>query len=287
MTSLTPRLAFAGEPSYVSSPTATSVQFLIHTRVLPSGSLACTRLLVDPSGIHDVEFDESSRTKLRGEFERVLRELKVRMVPAPQAYVAARIHDAMAVHALAGKTLTPSAQRALGMIPKPDGVVAHPARVLSPVDDAAERVERSLALHTEPEVNPLLPSKEEIDAVGDYVAKHTGPSDVPTVTIGFVDPTLKALREGIDVACTRATLDRLALQLRDVALVFAATRRPELSLDAVAVADAIDAAGDGATRPDQIPFVFGLFYKFALVQREYAKAQGPQKQRPARPSSDG
>ena len=277
MTSLTARLAFPGEPSYVSSPTATSVQFLVHTRLLPSGALACTRVLVDPWAIHDVEFDESSRTKLRGEFERVLRELKVRMIPAPEAYVAARIHDAMAVHALAGKTLTPTVQRALSLIAKPAGVVLHPARVLSPVADAAARVERSLALHTEPEVNPLLPSKEEIDAVGDYVAKHTGANAGPEVTIGFVDPTLKALREGIDVACTRATLDRLALQLRDLALVFAGTRRPELALDAVAVADAIEAAGEGATRPDQIPFVFGLFYKFALVQREYAKAQGPSK----------
>lgn len=275
MTSLTRLLAFEGEPSYVSSPTATSVQFLVHTRLLPSGALSCTRVLCDPWAIHDVEFDESSRTRLRGEFERVLRELKVRMVPVPQAYVAARIHEAMAAHASAGKTLTPTVQRALAMIPKPDGVVAHPAAALSPVADAAARVERSLSLHTEPEVNPLLPSKEEIDAVGDYVSKHTAPSDEPVVTVGFVDPTLKALREGIDRACTRATLDRLALQLRDVALVFAATRRPELALDAVAVADAIDAAGDGGTAPDQIPYVFGLFYKFALVQREYAKAQVP------------
>jgi len=277
LSSLTQQLAFAGEPSYVSSPTATSVQFLVHTRLLPSGSLACTRVLLDPWAIHDVEFDESSRTKIRAEFERVLRELKVRMVPVSQDYVAARIHEAMAAHALSGKTLTPTAQRALGMIPKPAGVVAHPAKVLSPVADAAERVERSLALHTEPEVNPLLPSKEEIDAVGDYVAKRTAAGAEPEVTIGFVDPTIRALREGIDVACTRATLDRLATQLRDVALVFAATRRPEQALDAVAVADALDAAGEGATPPDQIPFVFGLFYKFALVQREYAKAQGPSK----------
>lgn len=273
MTSLAQRLAFAGEPSYVSSPTATSVQFLVHARLLPSGALACTRVLLDPWAIHDVEFDESSRTRLRGEFERVLRELKVRMVPAPAGYVAARIHDAAAAHARAGRTLGPSAQRALAMIPRADGAVPHPALALSPVADAAARVERSMALHTEPEVNPLLPSREEIDAVGDYVAKHAAPGDEPTVTVGFVDPTLKALREGIGVACARATLDRLALQLRDVALVFAATRRPELALDAVAVADAIEAAGEGASRPDQIPFVFGLFYKFALVQREYAQAR--------------
>jgi hypothetical protein len=277
VSSLPQQLAFAGEASYVSTPTATSVQFLVYTRLLPSGSLSCTRVLVDPTGIHDVEFDESSRTKLRGEFERVLRELKVRMVAAPPTYVAARIHEALAAHLAAGKTLTPSATRALGLIPKPDAAVPHPTRRLSPVAAAAERVERSLALHTEPEVNPLLPTKEEIDAVGDYVSKHSAPSGEPVVTIGFVDPTLKALREGINVACTRATLDRLALQLRDVALVFAATRRPELALDAVAVADALDAAGEQGARPDQIPFVFGLFYKFALVQREYAKAQGPGK----------
>ena len=277
MTSLAQRLAITGEPSYVSSPTATSVQFLVHTRLLPSGALSCTRVLVDPTGIHDVEFDESSRTKLRAEFERVLRELKVRMVPAPQDYVAARIHAAMATHALAGKTHTPSVQRALGFIAKPDGPVAHPTQVLSPVPDAAARVERSITLHTEPEVNPILPTKEEIDAVGDYVSKHTAASDEPVVTVGFVDPTLKALREAMNVACTRATLDRLALQLRDTALVFANTRRPELALDAVAVADALDVAGEGGAAPDQIPFVFGLFYKFALVQREYSKAQGAAK----------
>ena len=275
MTSGPPRLAVAGEPSYVSSPTATSVQFLVHTRVLPSGARVCTRVLVDPWAIHDVEADESSRTKLRGEFERVWRELKVRLAPAPEAYVAARIHAAMAAHARAGKPLSAPAQRALGLIPAPDAPVSHPASALSPVADAAARVERSLALHAEPEVNPLLPSKEEIDAVGDYVSSHAAPAGEPSVTVGFVDPTLKALREGIDVACTRATLDRLALQLRDVALVFAATRRPELALDAVAVADAVEAAGEGGVAPDQIPFVFGLFYKFALVQREYARAQAP------------
>lgn len=273
MSSLPQRLAFAGEPSYLSTPTATSVQFLVHTRLLPSGSLSCTRVLVDPSGIQDVEFDESSRTKLRDEFGRVLRELKVRMVAAPQAHVAARIHEALAAHLAAGKTLNASATRALGLIPKPDGPVPHPTRLLSPVPDAAERVERSFALHTEPEVNPLLPTKEEIDGVGDYVSKHSGASDRPVVTVGFVDPTLQALREAINVVCSRATLDRLALQLRDVALVFAATRRPELALDAVAVADALDAAGAGGAAPDKIPYVFGLFYKFALVQREYAKAQ--------------
>jgi hypothetical protein len=277
VTSLAQQLAFAGEASYVSTPTATSVQFLVHTRVLPSGSLACTRVLVDPTGIHDVEADESSRTKLRGEFERVLRELKVRMAAAPQAYVAARIHEAHAAHLAAGRTLDAAATRAIGLVAKPDGPAPHPTRALPTPPDAAERVERSLALHTAPEVNPLLPTKDEIDAVGDYVSKHAAPSGQPVVTVGFVDPTLQALRAGINVACTRATLDRLALQLRDTALVFAATRRPELALDAVAVADALEVAGEGATPPDRIPFVFGLFYKFALVQREYAKAQGPGK----------
>jgi hypothetical protein len=271
--SLAQRLAFPGEASYVSSPTATSVQFLIHTRVLPSGALACTRVLVDPWAIHDVEFDESSRTRLRDEFARVLRELKVRMAPAPGAYVAARIHAAMAAHTLAGKTLGLNAAKAIAMVPKPDGDVPHPSLALGPIADAAARVERSLNLHAEPEVNPLLPSKEEIEAVGDYVAKHGASGDEPTVTVGFVDPTLAALRAGMNAACGRPTLDRLALQLRDVALVFATTRRPELALDAVAVADALDAAGDGGVAPDQVPFVFGLFYKFALVQREYAKAQ--------------
>lgn len=271
MTSLAQRLAFAGEPSYVSSPTATAVQFLVHARVLRSGAIAFTRVLADPDGIQDVEADESSRTKVRGEFERVLRELKVRMVPAPEAYVAARIHAAMEAHARAGKTLSATDERVLAQVPKPAGAVAHPAAVLSPVPDAAARVERSLELHTEPEINPLLPGKGEIEAVGDYVAKR---EREPVVAVGaFADPTLIALREAISLACGRPTLDRLSQQLRDVALVFVATRRPELALDAVAVADAIDAAGEGGTAPDKIPYVFGLFYKFALVQREYAKAQ--------------
>ncbi len=272
MSSLAQRLAFDGEPSYVSSPTATAVQFLIHTRVLRSGAIMCTRVLADPNGIQDVEADESSRTKVRGEFERVRRELKVRMVAVPEAYAAARIHEAMEAHARAGKTLSATDQRVLAMIAKPDGEVAHPAKVLSPVADAAARVERSLELHTEPEINPLLPSKQEIEAVGDYVAKRDRAE--PVVVVGaFADPTLVALREAISLACGRPTLDRLARQLRDVALVFVATRRTELALDAVATADAIDAAGEGGTAPHEIPYVFGLFYKFALVQREYAKAQ--------------
>lgn len=271
MTSLAQRLAFAGEPSYLSSPNSTAVQFLIHARVVKSGAIACVRVLADPDGVQDVEADESSRSRVRDEFERVRRDFKMRVVPAPEPYVAWRIHAAVAAHEAAGKTLSPAWQRALATVPRPDGLVAHPTKALSPVPDAEARVERSLALHTEPEINALLPSKREIEAVGHHVAQR---DREPAVALGaLADPTLIALREAISLACTSESLDRLATQLRDVALVFAATRRPELALDAVATADAIDAAGEGGTAPDKIPYVFGLFYKFALVQREYAKAQ--------------
>ncbi len=264
----TVRIPVEGEPSFVSSVGVNGIQFLAHTRIGKGGAVALVRVILAEDGtLADVSSGETSRTKLRAEFDELARRARVRVGPASGAYVAWRIHQAAAAHRVAGKTLSAGAEAALAKVPAVQGPLEHPARALSGAPDAERRLAASVDLHGEPEFQFLVPPTRAVTAVADYVDAH-GPSDAD-------DPEGEATRAafyaGIDAFHTPAERARLATQLRDAALVFAGTRRPHSALDAVAVADALEDTRPTALPPHEIPFVMAMYYKFMMVRREMQK----------------
>ena len=260
--SIARRLGVPGEPSFLSTPTGSGMRLFVHTKVVKSGALACVSVLTDGAEIHEANANETSRRRLREEFDRARREMRVGIASVSGEYVAARIRAAFKACADGPKGVSASHAKALAALGDEGDACAHPALALGPVDDADVRVARSLELHTEPEVNPILPTADEVERVGSAVSLAGRDADDP-------DATVEALRDAIDAVCGVAARARLAEQLRDVALVLAATRRVERALDAVATAAAIE---DPATSVGRVPYVFGLFYKFALVQQELRRA---------------
>lgn len=262
------RIPVEGEPSFVSSAGVNGIQFLAHTRIGRGGAVALVRVILNEDGtIADVSSGETSRTRLRGEFDDLLRHTKVRVGPASGAYVAWRIHQAAAAHRAAGKTLSAGAEAALARVSAVTGPIAHPARALSGDPDAERHLAASLELHGEPEFQYVVPPLRAVTAVGEYVSgQRPGAGDDPEG-----DATRAAFYAGIDAFYTPAERARLALQLRDAALVFAGTRRPRRALEAVAVADALERLDPHALPPHEIPFVMAMYYKFMMVRREMQK----------------
>ena len=260
------RLAFVGEPSFLSTPTSSGMQLFVHTRVLRSGSLACVTVLADADEVHEVNTAETSRRRLREDFERARKDMKVSIVAASGPFIASRIRALFDGTRKVPQEAAAVQATVLGSLG--DGAdLPHPTHALEPVDDAEARVARSLELHTETEINAILPAPREIEGVGEGVATSGRDGANP-------DATVDALRTANDAAGDAGSRARMALQLRDTALALAATRRPDRALDAVATAAALEApeASSG-----QIPYVFGMFYKFALVQQELRRATAAQR----------
>lgn len=264
----TVRIPVEGEASFISSAGVNGIQFLAHTRIGRGGALALVRIILAEDGtLANVSSGETSRTKLRAEFDELGRRTKVRVGPASGAYVAWRIHQAAAAHKAAGKTLSAGAEAALARIPAVEGPLDHPAKALSGAPDAERRLAASLDLHGEPEFQYVVPPLRAVTAVAEYVSAH-GPGDSEDPE---GDATRTAFYAAIDAFYTPAERARLAMQLRDAALVFAGTRRPDRALEAVAVADALEDTRPSALPPHEIPFVMAMYYKFMMVRREMQK----------------
>jgi len=258
-----------GEASYVSTAGVDGIQFLVHVGIGRGGALSVVRVILKGDGtVSDVVFGETSRTKLRAEFDELAQRTRVRVGPASGPYVAWRIQQAVAAHREAGKVVTPAMQSVLARVPVVEAEVPHPAKALSPVDDAELHLAASLDLHGEPEFRFVVPPGRAIDAVANYVEAHGSSADDPEG-----EATRAAFLGGIDAFYTPAERTRLATQLRDAALTFVATQRPARALTAVATADALEDTRSTALPPHEVPFVMAMFYKFMLVRREMQKAE--------------
>ncbi len=258
------RIPVAGEPSFVSTAGVDGIQFLVHVTVGRGGGLSVVRVILAGDGtVSDVTHGDTSRTKLRAEFDELGQRTRVRVGPAPGPYVAWRIHQAVAAHRAARKTLSPAVASILARVAPVEGEVAHPARALSPVADAPLHIAASLDLHGEPEFRFVVPPGRAVDAVAAYVEAHGSGADDPEG-----EATRAAFLKGIDAFYTPAERARLATQLRDAALAFAASQRPAKALSAVAAAEALEDGSPAAPPPHEIPFVMAMFYKFMLVRRE-------------------
>ena len=85
MTERALRIEVTGEPSFITPPAYGVGSFLVHVRVTPRGSLDVIRVFAGDTGIQDVARGESSRTKLRGEFEGLAKTLHTRPIQVPGA----------------------------------------------------------------------------------------------------------------------------------------------------------------------------------------------------------
>lgn len=253
------RIEVTGEPSFITPPAYGVGSFLVHVRVTPSGSLDVIRVFAGDTGIQDVARGETSRTKLRGEFEGLAKTLHTRPIQVPGAYVAARIRSLVEEDRAAGRALSERDEKVIAALPVITPEPPHPTRAWPAPEGVPARLEDSLSLHGEAEVSRWLPSGRAIAFVSEHVgARAKGAADDVE--------TRDAFAAAIDAFYTPVERRRLALALRDVAVLFGASRRVDRAMSAIAVADALEAEGGPA--PHEIPFVFGLFYKYMLARRE-------------------
>lgn len=257
------RVEVEGEPSYLSSSGTGGLTLFCHVTLLRSGALDVVTAVASRDELAQVGREETSRSKLRAQFEVYTKQFGVRMAPAPADYIAWRIARVAEAHAAAGRpALADGVARTLAVLTYPDQAPSHPSRAIATPADAPRRVLRSLELLAEPELHAWLPPPAGVERV----MKRAGALIEPAGADREV-AVLAALHAAIDEFYTPDERAALSTQLRDAALMFATSRRPERALDAVAVADAIDAAGEGSAAMHAVPLVFGLFYKFARAAR--------------------
>jgi hypothetical protein len=273
------RIPIEGEPSYLSLANLTGFEFFDHVQVMRSGSLDVVTVGLDPDGVQKVSRAETSRKKFREMLDQLARDFDVRMAPAPGEYVAWRVRQALQDCASAGrKGADYHAAKLLERLPEVAAEPRHPALVLSPVRDAEARVTRSYELHQEPELARWIPRDKALDVLKQHVDRHQR-EGAAGLHEGLSpeaksDRVQSVVHEAIDEFYTPAERARLATELRDAALLFVTTRRPERALDAVAVADAVETSGMFTTATHTIPFVFTLFYKYLLLVDQRGKSRG-------------
>lgn len=269
MSSESLRLDVPGEPSYVTSPAFGVGSFFVHVRVTRSGALDVVRVFAGDKGIEDIARGETTRKRLRAEFDALSKKLRARPIQVPAAYVAARIAEVVAEHRARGLAISPRDEEILASLPSVEGTIRHPTAAWPAGGDPAARIDDSLSLHAEPELSRWLPSGRAVSAI----AESLGENPVEASDEDERDEETRArFAEAVDAFYDVAERRRLSLALRDVAVVLGATRRVELARMAIDVADALEDTREGARRPRDIPFVFGLFYKFILAHRAAAKA---------------
>lgn len=257
------RVPIEGEPSYLSSAGTGGLTLYCHVTLLRSGALDVVTAVTSRDELAQVGREETSRSKLRAQFEVYTKQFGVRTAPAPAPYVAWRIARAAEAHAAAGRApVAEGAARTLASLTYPDHAPSHPARAIAAPDDARRRVVHSLELLAEPELHAWLPPPAGVEQVMKRAGALIEPAGADRETA-----VLAALHAAIDEFYVPEERALLATQLRDAALMFASSHRPERALDAVSVADAIDAAASAEAPMHAIPLVFGLFYKFARAAR--------------------
>jgi hypothetical protein len=262
------RIEVPGEPSFITSPAYGVGTFLVHAAVKPSGALDIVRVFASDKGVEDVARGETSRKALRAEFEALAKKLHAKPIPMAGPYVASRIAEVIDEHRARGGALSEKDEAALASLPTIAPGAAHPTSAWPAAGDVTALLEDSLRLHGEPEVSRWLPSGRAVDAVARGLA---GRGEIPEGT--DTDEATRALfADGVDLFYDDRERRRLALALRDAAVVFGASRRVSSAHMARVVADALEDPTDARRRPRDIPFVFGLFYKYILARREADKA---------------
>lgn len=261
------RIEVPGEPSFITSPAYGVGTFLVHAAVKPSGALDIVRVFASDKGVEDVARGETSRKALRAEFEALAKKLHAKPIPMAGPYVASRIAEVIDEHRERGGSLSEKDEAALASLPNIAPGAPHPTSAWPAAGDAAALFEDSLRLHGEPEVSRWLPSGRAVDAVARGLA---GRGEIPEGA--DTDEATRALfADGVDLFYDDRERRRLALALRDAAVVLGASRRVSSAQMARVVADALEDATEARRRPRDIPFVFGLFYKYILARREADK----------------
>lgn len=270
-----------GEPSYLSSPDAREGAFYFHVTLLPSGGLSVVNVTHSPHVPSlEVERFDTSRKKLREEFEVIFKKVGSRVAPAPTAYVAARIHRAAELVRAAGGTLSARAEFELARIPNVTPFPPHPTLKLMPVADPHPRLMRQSDLLKEPELNTWMPPIRCFDLLNERLQAHVlevvkSRGEGESEAEGSGDAFMRILHETVDAFYDDVERRRAAERLRDLALGFYATRRREQALDALCLADAVEAASPLTTAPSKVPFLLMLQARaMSMLSQAYGSRSG-------------
>ncbi|MEZ4392593.1 MAG: hypothetical protein R3A48_16010 [Polyangiales bacterium] len=248
------RVEVPGEPSYITSPAYGVGSFFVHVRVTRSGALDVVRVFAGDQGIEDIARGETTRKRLRAEFEALSKKLHARPIQMPADYVAARIAEVVAEHRGRGAALSERDELILASMPPLAAPPSHPTRAWPALEDAAALVEDSLRLHAEAELSRWLPSGRAVARVAEELGER--PAEGETVD-DRDEETRERFAAAVDAFYDDAERRRLALALRDVAVVLGATKRVTLAKTAIAVADALEDPSEARRRPRDIPSCSG------------------------------
>lgn len=251
-----PRVEVKGEPSFLSGPGPFGTHAFMHCAPRRDGSIEVVTLRAERGVAVDVAKEVTSRTKLRASQEELKRRMRLYFAPAPGGYVASRMLDAWEAGQGRERPWGPGAVSAMASLAREDG--PHPSTALDGAAGGARP--NAPEILTEPEGLMLLPRPALLEMVTSRMTEVMGAAeDLRGAAMQTV------LHESLDAHYDRAERAALATSLRDLALVFLASRKPERALDAVSAAIAVSAASPLTTPPHAVEFLTMLLYKALSV----------------------
>ncbi len=250
-----------------------NVLIAITTRSLTSRGKVAFVYLNDDLGVHRVDVGELSQSQLKDALAKALPGARYKAVSVPVEWARRRIADARARHAQNQVPEPLGFARAEPLLsPVPAEAVAHPfdAEGLElSLEDAAEMVKASAALHNLPELQGWFPDKAAVDELFVHVGKALAEGGHDSAQ----EPPPEALRVAITEQIAAATdryftperRARLVVALKDAALSALSREGEEKALELAALAKVAAEAGLITNPPREIPFLRGYFEKAVSV----------------------
>ena len=254
-------------PSYMTNADPTGLRFILYSASESNGPVVVHALVGDAgdTGLYSLHlFHEMSKTRLGKLLDSIREAESITVVEVDPGYARDAIHTAIERNVKAGRMLpedTRAAQRYLDATTGPPAPTAHPARLaLTDTERSSlrEHLRRGDALAEIPETLGWGPGEEDLRGLLDKVstleaspivisrsaAYDVARSLIDKEVVAFFDPDARA---------------RFADRLCDLAYLLQGTRRRELSLAALASADALL---DTETPITEVPLAQRFFDRF-------------------------
>lgn len=246
-----------------------NVLLAITTRSLTSRSKVAFVYLNDDLGVHRVDVGELSQSQLKDALAKALPGARYKAVSVPVDWARRRIADARARHAERQVPEPLGFSRADSLLtPVPAEPIAHPFDAegfeLS-LEDAAEMVKGSAALHQLPELAGWFPDRGAVDELFAFVGKgladagHDPQQEPPPEALN--EQLTEQIAAATDRYFTPERRARLVVALKDAALSALPREGEEKALQISALAKVVAEAGLITNPPREIPFLRGYFEK--------------------------
>lgn len=246
-----------------------SVLLAIATRSTTARGKVAFVYLNDELGVHRVDVGELSQAQLRDALAKAMPGARYRAVSVPVEWARRRVADARARHAERKIPEPLGFARADSLLtPVPTEAVPHPfdAEGLElSLEDAAEMVKESAALHQLPELQGWFPDRGAIDELFVHVGKSLAdaghdPGKEPPPEV-MRDTLTEQIAAATDRYFTPERRARLVLALKDAAVSALPREGEDKALQIAALTKVISEAGLITNPPREIPFLRGYFEK--------------------------